>query len=132
MNRNQNKQYHNFERIELRATVFLKWTDFSRTLWMLSYFAHPIGLKEFLVFFSWFWIFFWIFFYFLGCWWRRWGNNNTEAAFTRYKTRFETRFDDIIVFTLCKVFSEFLKEVRTFLKKLVIYSMSIEVVFDLT
>ena len=27
-NTNQNKKYHNFERNEIRATVFLKWTDF--------------------------------------------------------------------------------------------------------
>ena len=27
-NTNQNKKYHNFERNENRATVFLKWTDF--------------------------------------------------------------------------------------------------------
>ena len=27
-NKNQNKKYHNFERIEIRATVFLKWTYF--------------------------------------------------------------------------------------------------------
>ena len=28
-NTNQNKEYHNFGRIKIRATVFLKWTDFS-------------------------------------------------------------------------------------------------------
>ena len=28
-NTNQNKKYHNFERNEIRAAVFLKWTDFS-------------------------------------------------------------------------------------------------------
>ena len=28
-NTNQNKKYHNFERNEIRTTVFLKWTDFT-------------------------------------------------------------------------------------------------------
>ena len=46
-NTNQNKKYHNFERIEIRATVFLKWTDFRsstdcieqnpRKLWSLMF-----------------------------------------------------------------------------------------------
>jgi hypothetical protein len=42
-NTNQNKQYHNFERNESCATVFLKWTDFSSfmrriiILWIFSF-----------------------------------------------------------------------------------------------
>ena len=31
-NTNQNKKYHNFERNEIRTTVFLKWKDFKKNL----------------------------------------------------------------------------------------------------
>ena len=45
---NQNKKYHNFERIEIRATVFLKWTDFRCCIlnYTLYYLAHPFSIER--------------------------------------------------------------------------------------
>ena len=48
-NTNQNKKYHNFERNEIHATVFLKWTEFGSKNNLCK---KSTGISAFLIWFS--------------------------------------------------------------------------------